>query len=215
MKKLCVFDFDGTLVDTIADIGESVNWCLKKMGKPIHELSAYNKMVGNGMNLLCRRALGDSTEEEVQTLINMYKIKYQESCCVKTCIYDGVKELLYDLKEAGIILAIVTNKPQVQTDEIINKLFDKDMFFEIIGQSDRFPTKPEPDSLNYVIEKAGVKKEDVWYVGDSDVDIILGRNAGVEAIGVEWGLRGKEELVKTGAKYIAGDANELKKIIMS
>ncbi len=215
MKKLCVFDFDGTLVDTIADIGESVNWCLEKMGKPIHELSAYNKMVGNGMNLLCRRALGDGTEEEVQALINMYKKRYQECCCVKTRMYDGIKELLDDLKEAGIILAIVTNKPQIQTDEIISKLFDKSIFFEIIGQSERFPTKPDPESLNYVIEKAGVSKEDVWYIGDSDVDIILGRNAGVDAIGVEWGLRGKKELVETGARYIAKDAEELKSIIMS
>lgn len=215
MKKLCVFDFDGTLVDTIADIGESLNWCLEKMGKPVHEIHAYNKMVGNGMNLLCRRALGDSTEEEVQSLIDMYKVKYQENCCVKTCMYDGIKELLADLKKAGIILAIVTNKPQIQTDEIISKLFDKSIFFEIIGQSDRFPTKPDPESLNHVIEKAGVDKKDVWYVGDSDVDIILGRNAGVDAIGVEWGLRGKEELVQTGAKFIAKNAEDLKKIILS
>ena len=215
MKKLCVFDFDGTLVDTISDIGESLNWCLEKMGKPVHDISAYNKMIGNGMNVLCRRALGESTEEEVQNLISMYKKKYQECCCIKTCMYDGIKELLDDLKSAGFILAIVTNKPQNQTDEIISKLFDKDIFFEIIGQSDRFPTKPDPDSLNYVIKKAGVDKEDVWYIGDSDVDIILGRNACVDAIGVEWGIRGKEELVENGAKYIAKDTEELKKIIMN
>lgn len=213
MKKLFVFDLDGTLVDSVRDIADAVNYSLRQMNKPEFETEAYYKMVGNGMELLCRRALPGGSEEEVKTLVDLYKERYIKNCCNATKPYDGIKELLRSLKEGGAKLAILSNKPQPQTDEVAAKLLGTDLFWKIIGKNDRFVAKPEPDSLNYLIECAGVDKAEVCYIGDSNVDIELGKRGNVDTIGAQWGFRGRKELEDAGAAYIAENPAELKEII--
>ena len=203
MTKLCVFDFDGTLINTIYDIAACMNFALSKMGKATHDVDAYYQMVGNGLDSLCRRALADGTEEEINLLKSVYKEKYMKDCCVFTKPYEGVQELLDGLQKRGIDVAIISNKPQEQIELIIKELLEFDAFFEIIGQDGRFPIKPAPDALHYLMEKTNVAKDEVWFVGDSDIDMLFGIAAGVRTIGAAWGFRGEEELSFAGATKIA------------
>lgn len=215
MKKLCVFDLDGTLVNSIYDIAEALNASLASMGKPIHPIEAYYQMVGDGMELLCRRALPDGTEEELQTLIYLYKERYIKNCCVLTRPYDGILELLAQLNKEDFGIAVLSNKPQEQTERVVSALLGKIHFFDVIGQSERFPKKPDPMALYYLIEKSGVSQDDVWYIGDSDVDIHLGKSAKVKTIGAAWGFRGSEELHSSGADWVVDSPMQLKGLLFA
>jgi len=177
--ELCVFDLDGTLVNSIYDIADAMNYALTKMQKPTHSLDAFYQMVGDGMEVLCKRALADGTEEEIQTLIALYKERYLTHCAERTKPYDGILELLATLKRKGIKLGILSNKPQEQTNEVTAALLGEQNFIQVIGQSAKFPKKPDTTSLYYLIQKSGVEKEKVCYIGDSNVDMILGRSAQV------------------------------------
>lgn len=213
MKKLYVFDLDGTLVDSVIDIASAVNRALEIMGKPTFATREYYKMVGNGMEMLCRRALPDGTEAEIAHLISLYKDLYIANCCQKTVPYDGIPELLAWLKKNGAILAVLSNKPQKQADKVVSALFGNKMFDWIIGHRAEFAPKPDTGSLEYLIKKSGVDKSDICYIGDSDVDIQLGKRGDVCTIGVAWGFRGRKELEEAGAANIAENIAELKKII--
>ncbi len=214
MKKLCVFDLDGTLVDSVTDIADAINRSLRKMNKPEHPVDAYYKMVGNGMEMLCRRALPDGDEEEVSKLIQYYKEDYLANCCVNTRVYPGLKEMLGVLADQGIQFAILSNKPQEQTEVVVKKLFPDICFQDIIGSGERFPRKPDPTALMYLMEHLGYQHDEVFYIGDSDVDMILARNTDVSGIGVTWGFRGRQELEENGATLIAQDAKELLNCIL-
>ncbi len=214
MKRLCVFDLDGTLVDSIGDIADAMNRSLRKMGKMVHSTKDYYQMVGDGVELLCRRALLFSSEEEAEILLRLYREDYIKNCCKKTVPYPGVFSLLQRLKKAGVKMAILSNKPQDQTNEVVEKVLGKEYFIRIMGAGPKFPKKPDSAALDDLIKVAGVTKEDVWYIGDSDVDMQLGLAAGVEAIGAAWGFRGERELQRAGAHWIAKDINALAEYIL-
>ncbi len=211
---LCVFDLDGTLVNSVYDIAEAINRSLIIMNKPTHSVEAFYTMVGDGMEMLCRRALENGTEEEVKTLIALYKEYYLSHCTILTKPYNGIENLLKELYEHGIRLAILSNKPQEQTDEVVFKLLPKKVFSYIIGQSERFPKKPNPSSLNYIISSEEMEISNVYYIGDSDVDMQLGKSVGVHTIGVEWGFRPREELEKSGADFIASSPEKLRDYLL-
>lgn len=215
VTKLCVFDFDGTLVNTIYDIAASMNDSLAKMGKATHDTQRYYQMVGNGMDALCTNALPGGTDDEVKRLKSIYKEKYLKDCCVLSRPYEGVLELLAGLKEKGIRFGVISNKPQEQMDRIIKKFLDYDDFFMIIGQDGRFPVKPATDSIDYLMQEAQVSKNEVWYIGDSDVDMLFGTAAGVRTIGAAWGFRGEKELTDAGATKIAQEPLEILSLIES
>ncbi len=209
MTKLCVFDFDGTLINTIYDIAACMNFALSKMGKTTYDVDAYYHMVGNGVDIFARRALPDGTEEEIALLKELYKEKYLKDSCVFSKVYEGVQELLEGLQKRGIHVGIISNKPQEQIDLILKEVLEFDAFFEVIGQDGRFPIKPAPDALHYLMEKTNVDKDEVWYIGDSDVDILFGKAADVGTIGAAWGFRGEEELASVGATKIAYQALDI------
>jgi len=213
MFKLCVFDMDGTVVDSVADIAAAMNRSLATLGYKTYKTEEYCHLAGNGMEVLCRRAIPGRTEEEVQKLISLYKEDYLANCCVDSSVYDGVIELLQDLKEKGMIRAVLSNKPHDQVLGVAKKLFTSDSFDEIMGYTPKFPTKPAPDSLFYLMEKYGVNKSETVFIGDSNVDIQLGKNAGVFTIGVSWGFRGRQELEAAGADCVADNMEELKKFL--
>lgn len=215
MKRLCVFDLDGTLVDSVLDIAAAVNQSLTEIGKPTHEVKEFYRMVGDGMDTLCRRALADGTEAEVQTLIARYRERYLKNCCVLTKPYHGILTMLSRLAENGIQLAILSNKPQEQAERVVASLLGEERFFAVVGQSERFPQKPDPTALCYVMREAKVEVAEVCYVGDSDVDIMLGKCVGVQTVGVAWGFRGSEELSSAGADVIVNSAEELTELLLT
>ena len=214
MYKLCVFDMDGTFVNSIGDIADAMNRSLVAMGYKTYPEEDYCRMVGDGMRVLCERALPNDDKDELEKLISLYKEDYLNNCCVRTAPYDGMVDLIYDLKRNGIKSAILSNKPHEQVMEISEKIFEKDLFDEIIGNSYRFPTKPAPDSLYYIMDKYNATNNETVYIGDSDVDMILGKKAGVYTIGAAWGFRGEQELLNAGADDIAHNAEELCSLIL-
>ncbi len=214
MKRLCVFDLDGTLVDSVIDIAEAVNRSLHKLGREAHPVHAYYQMVGNGMEMLCRRAHGNGTEEELHSLIQLYREDYVKNCCVNTAAYPGIQELVSKLNSFGMNLAILSNKPQEQTDVVVETLFPKGMFEVVMGASSRFPRKPNVTALTWLIMHMDVALNDVVYIGDSDVDMQLAKNAGVQGIGVAWGFRGRNELESAGASFVAENSNELQNYLL-
>ncbi|MBE5039378.1 HAD family hydrolase [Ructibacterium gallinarum] len=214
MKKICVFDLDGTLVNSIEDIAGAVNRALKQIGRAPYPVSDYRHMVGNGMELLMQRALKEGTRQELLLLTELYQKEYLSHCCENTKPYSGILKLLNQLKQHGFLLAVLSNKPQVQSEAVVSSLFPAHTFFRIIGQRAEFPRKPAPDSLFALLASAQASKEEAWYIGDSDVDIQLGYNAGVDTIGVSWGFRGKDELKNAGAKQIVDTPLELQKQIL-
>jgi len=212
MYKLCVFDLDGTLVNTIADIAYACNYALALQGYPECEEDSYRYKVGNGMRMICKRALPEEIRENDEILentIRIYNAYYCEHCCDRSKAYPGIPEMIRALNAAGVKCAVISNKPHPQTMIVMRTLFGENDFAYIEGQSDRFAKKPAPDTLLDCIEKMGVTKEETVYVGDSDVDAIFAHNAGVDCIGVAWGFRGREELEHAEAKIVVDTAQEI------
>ena len=214
MYKLCAFDMDGTFVDSLGDIAAAMNRALVKLGFDEYPTDAYKQMVGSGMTVLCKRALPNADDAAVEKLVAEYNADYLKNCCVKTAPYDGMVELVKHLKNSGAKCVILSNKPHQQACEIAEKIIPSGLFDEILGKTERFPIKPAPDSLLYLMDKFGVTKAETAYVGDSDVDIKLGKAADVFTVGVSWGFRGEDELLSAGAQAVAHTPSELEKILM-
>ena len=211
MKKAVIFDLDGTLVNSIYDLADGVNFALDKNGYPTHPEEAYLIFVGNGIKKLIERALGDNATEETVTKVRAdFEDYYREHCCDRTRAYDGIAELLNNFKKDGVKLAVCSNKAQKFTEYIVNTIFGKDVFDFIYGQRPELKMKPAPDCIFFVAEKLGVTIEECIYIGDSNVDIMAGLAADVDTLGVTWGFRSEEELLETGAKNIAHKPCQIK-----
>ena len=212
MYKLCAFDLDGTLVDTIADIAFSVNLILEQMGYPVCEEDSYRRKVGNGMRLLCRRALPEDVQDDeavLEELVRRYDAYYSAHCCDRSRAYPGIPELIVRLRKAGVRCAVISNKPHAQSQIVLGTLFSEDDFDYVEGQSSRFARKPDPEALIDCMKTLGMSEDETVYVGDSDVDAVFAANAGVACIGVSWGFRGRKELEEAGASFIADTADEI------
>ena len=216
MYKLVVFDLDGTLANTLYDLAYSMNKALVENGMPPHDAEKYNQFVGNGINNLVTRVLGDkgNNQDLHKKVKDYFDYYYPLHLCDYTVAYDKMSDVLSRLSEFGIKTAVLTNKPQVFVPQILSALYPEHDFCDVIGNCAEFERKPSPQALEYIIEKAGVNKNEVLYVGDSDVDVFTAHNAGVMVCGVEWGFRGREELENAGADYIAKDADSLFEIIV-
>lgn len=206
MFKLCVFDLDGTLINSIADLGVSTNWALNKYGFPTYEIDKYRYMVGDGVPVLIKRALKDAySESAFAKVLESFNFYYNGHFADNTRPYDGIEKMLNALLSAGIKIAVLSNKPDNFVKLIIEKLFPQTSFDFVMGKTDSFPKKPEPDALLHIIEHMGVQKAETLYIGDSNVDIHTAKNAGVKSAGVLWGFRDREELETAGADIIAAD----------
>ena len=215
MYKVVVFDLDGTLLDTLEDLANSCNYALAQCDFPIHEAEKYKRFVGDGRYKLIERILPENnkTEETITKVLGIYDEYYAKHMMDMTKPYTGIIELLDSLKENGLKLAVVSNKPHEFTTEVVKKFF-KDRLELVFGQRANFPTKPDPATVFEVFEKFNVKPEECIYVGDSNVDIRTAKNAGIKSIGVAWGFRGKEELETEGADFVVSTAEELEKLIL-
>ena len=203
--KAVIFDLDGTLVDSLADLSDSVNLMLESYGFPTHEMEQYRYFVGNGSKKLMERTLPRdkaASAEFVEEALVKYKAIYKERLLEKTRPYNGVRELLAELKSRGIPLAVCTNKHNDAALTIVKILFAPSTFEEVLGDRPGFPKKPNPATPLEIASHLGVKPDEVAYLGDTSVDMETAVHAGFLPVGVLWGFRPEEELVKIGAKVL-------------
>ena len=204
MKKLVIFDLDGTLLNTIADLAHSTNYALNKLGYPTHEIEKYNFMVGNGIDKLFERALPEG-EKSKENVLRVRK---------EFVPYPGIPELLSYLQDAGIQIAVASNKYQAATQKLIDHYFPEIHFTAVFGQREGIKVKPDPTVVFDILEVAKVTKEEVLYVGDSGVDMQTAANARVTVCGVTWGFRPRAELEEFSPQYIVDTAEEIKRLIL-
>ena len=208
-----IFDLDGTLIDTLEDLKNSVNYALGKYGFPERTYDEVKSFVGNGVAKLVYRSAPENADEDTKAkLLADFKEHYMEHSMVFTSPYKGINEMLIDLKNAGVKTAVVTNKMQEAAFDIIDSFFNG-LIDVVIGQVDSLPQKPEPDGVWLAIEKLGEERENAVYIGDSDVDCLTAKNSALPVIGCVWGFRGREVLEECGADYIAESPSDVVKII--
>lgn len=211
MKKLVIFDLDGTLLNTIADLAAATNQALQHYGYPTHEVEAYRFFVGNGINKLFERALPETerTEENILKIRSQFVPYYDTHNADLSRPYPGIPELLMTLQQKGIKIAVASNKYQAATRKLIAHYFPEINFVEVLGQREGIPAKPDPSIVNEIKIKAGVDEKEILYAGDSNVDMQTAHNAGVTAVGVAWGFRPRTELEALHPAYIIEKAEEL------
>ena len=211
MIKAVIFDLDGTLLNTLEDLANASNFALRSCGYNEHPIKDYIRFVGSGRYILMKRILPEedkNNEEAIKKVLKLFDEYYGEHMHDTTKPYDGIYELIKELKIKNIKLAVVSNKPDEFAGETVNRYFEND--FEITyGQRPNHAVKPDPKTVYEVMEYLNVTKEECIYVGDSDVDMKTAQNAGVKSIGVAWGFRGEEELKSAGADYIIRTPQEL------
>lgn len=218
MRKLYIFDLDGTLLDTVADLGNSCNHVFAEAGFPTHPIEAYYKFVGNGIAKLIERALpaDASTSENIEKLLPPFRAYYDLHSADDTKPYDGVVEILEMLQARGVALAVASNKYQAATEALVRKYFPAIEFAAVLGQRDGVPVKPDAAIVRDIQKTAGCEDAcDVIYIGDSLVDLQTARNAGVDFVAVTWGFCPREQLVENSPAYIADNAEELKALLFT
>ena len=207
--KLVVFDLDGTVLNTIGGLTHAVNEALAMNGLPGKTKEKVQAMVGNGTRKLIERSLGaDASAELIEKVYTDYQTFYAQNCSYDTFPYEGVKEMLVRLNEAGIKCAVVTNKPDAPAKTLINEHFG-DLIALTYGNVPNVPVKPDPTFVFKVMNELGVDAGDAVYIGDSDVDIRTGMNAGIDFLSVDWGFRTREFLIENGAGLIFSDPAQL------
>ena len=214
MIKAVLFDLDGTLVDTLEDLADAVNFALSKYGFPTHELHKFNYFVGNGMKNLIERSLPEEgvDEETFQKVFDAFYNYYSVHYLDKTYVYSGFEEVLNTLKIKGIKLAVVSNKRHEMTEAIIDKQL-VGYFDAVTGQRPDYPVKPDPTLALKIIDDLGATPAECVFVGDSGSDAVTARNIGCKGVGVLWGFRTEEELLENGAHYIAKEPKDILNII--
>ena len=216
MKKLVIFDLDGTLLNTIEDLGNAANYALSQNGYPTHSLASYPFFVGNGVRNLIRKALPDDmrTDSIIESLLKDFKEYYNEHNTDCTKPYDGIEELLRNLQDNGVKMAVASNKYQQATEKIIASYFGDIDFVAVYGQRDGVNVKPDPSVVFSILSDAKVPKSEVLYVGDSGVDMETARRACVDSVGVTWGFRSEKELNEYHADMIVNKASDIFDIVM-
>ena len=221
--KGVIFDLDGTLLYTLQDITDALNYAIVKNGLERITLDEARFMVGSGARVLIERVIKynknvingsvSNTRELYNNLYNDYMDKYKDICTATTKPYNGIVRTINTLKRLGMKLAVVSNKPQRDTDAVIKRYFGEDLFDVVFGGRDGVPLKPAPDAIYEVIKLLGLSKDEVIYVGDSDVDVKTAINSGVYGIGVCYGYRTKEELKEAGAYHFVNAPMEIAKFL--
>jgi phosphoglycolate phosphatase len=206
-----IFDLDGTLIDSLADIAESINRMLDDRGYPRCRPEDFKQMVGDGMEKLVERALPEAVREESLILICVeeYRAHYDQLWQEQTRPYEGILEMLAALKARGVKLGVISNKAHRFTVPMTEHFFGRTVFDHILGQRAEVPRKPAPDGAHEMASVLGVEVTKCAYVGDSGIDMAFAKNAGMLGIGVSWGFRSVAELREHGADLIVASPSEL------
>ena len=210
--KACIFDLDGTLTNTLESMTYSVNLTLKEMGLSQITKDQCRMFVGNGARVLIEESLkvsGDPKASRIEEGMKIYGRIFDQNCTYHVTPYEGIPEMLKALKDKGIQLAVLSNKPDRQTVKVVKEIFGDNIFDYAQGQKDGIRRKPEPDGVWYLMEQMQVSKEECLYIGDSEVDAATGKNAGLKTIGVLWGFRDRKTLETAGADHLIERPEEL------
>ncbi len=212
---VCIFDLDGTLIDSLGDLADSCNRALRLHGMPVHDIDKYRYFVGSGIKNLIRRSLAEkgSDEKLVDSVFLSFNSIYEANCLVRTKPYSNIKQMLMRIKQQGVKVCVLSNKSDEFSKMITDRLFDEGTFDIVWGKKPDYPIKPDPTSLHAMLDMLSMSREKCLYIGDSDVDCITAQNAGVDFMGVEWGFRGREELLSAGAKVIASSPWDIAKAV--
>ncbi len=216
MKKLVIFDLDGTLLNTIADLTVAVNHALEQCGYPVHTVDEIRSFVGNGIGKLLERALpvGKRSQEQLPLLREHFFLYYDAHNADLTAPYPGIVELLQRLQDRGVLLAVASNKYQQATEKLVAHYFPGLHFARVCGQRDGFPIKPDPMVVTDILSSLNICNADVLYVGDSDVDMQTAINANVDAVAVSWGFRPRTELESYHPLAVIDSAEELDNLFL-
>lgn len=212
--KAVLFDLDGTINNTVNDIAASGNYALAKHGFPTHPADSFKLFAGSGTYIMLQRAMPEEHKNDgsVELIIDDYMAHYSVHSMDTTAPYDGIRELIDEIKARGYKMAVVTNKPDAVAKQLIEDMFPG-KFDAVIGQLDGMPVKPDPAMPLLAMKELGVTADECVFVGDSGVDIETGKNSGAYPIGVLWGFRGREELLECGAKELIEKPSELLDIL--
>lgn len=215
MKHAVIFDLDGTLLNTLGDLRAATNHALAVRGLPPHSMEEIRQFIGNGIRLLICRAMPEGTPEaEIDAALDDFKAYYAAHIHDRTVPYDGIPQLLTALRKRGIQVAVLSNKIDSASQQLIEYFFPgkTDVVF---GEHVGVPRKPDPTSCRMVMQQLGVQPEQVLYVGDSGTDMQTAKNAGLYAVGVTWGFRSKEVLLKYGADVLVHRPEQILQILDS
>ena len=206
--RAILFDLDGTLTNTLQDIADAMNRALTLHHLPVWETDDYRYLVGNGARVLARRAVRDR-QELAEAVLKDYQAWYQDHALVTTHPYAGMPELLRELRQRGIPLCVLSNKPDADTRHVVAHFFPEIDFACVRGQIPGVPVKPDPSAALAIAESLSIASGDFLYLGDTAVDMTCARAAGMHPVGVLWGFREEKELVDSGAELLIRDPLEL------
>ena len=213
MKKLCIFDFDGTLAETMENIAYYVNKTMEHFSLGKIDTETVKGYVGKGARNLIEQSLGYhgsnlSTDEVLKVYLNYYN----SNPTYLVEVYDGIYELIKVLKEKGTEIAVLSNKPDSSVKMMVNYFFSEETFCYCMGKSEQFKVKPDPEAPNYIAKD--YDKKDCFFIGDSDVDIQTARNSGMKSIAVTWGFRTKEFLLRHNPDFVVNSPDEILPIVL-
>lgn len=207
--RAVLFDLDGTLADTLADLAHATNWALAQIGCPAHPVESYRYMVGDGARQLCSRALPADKQDLLDEAVRLERERYNEHCFEQTRLYDGIPELISALTERRCKLAVLSNKPDDFTKRTIAHYFQPSPFAIVRGQLPNVPLKPDPTAAQQIAQELGIPPGHWLYLGDTNTDMRTARAAGMHAVGVLWGFRDRDELVGSGAEHVVAKPEEV------
>ncbi len=216
MYKACIFDLDGTLTDTLESLTYSVNTTLKELGFGQITEEQCKAFVGSGARKLIERSIkatGDPNANRLDEAMEVYGRVFKKYCTYHVAPYEGIVGMLEELQKMGIQLAVLSNKPHLQTKDVVNAFFSEGTFTKVYGQQEGIPRKPDPTALHMILDELQVEREACLYIGDSDVDMQTGTAAAVSSVGVSWGFRTRDVLAENGATYVVDKPEEIISIV--
>ena len=211
--KAVIFDLDGTLVDTLADLTDAINFALKKLAQPARTVDECRMMIGSGVRKFVKRALTEDKQHLVDDILSEMRAFYTQNCLKQARLYDGIAQMVAQLTGRGIALAVCTNKDQGDARQIIDHFFGGSVFDPVIGARQGCPIKPHRQATAPIVDSFGLDPREMVFVGDSDIDIATAENGQMPFIGVSWGFRSVDELQAAGAKIIIDFPEELVELV--
>lgn len=215
MYKAIIFDLDGTLLNTIEDITDSLNIALAQENLPTHSVEETKAFVGSGVKIMVERATKglDCSEEQKKNVLDVYMKEYALRQAIKTRPYEGMIEVLKDIQKENVLIGLLSNKPHQDTLRVVDHYYGLSLFNVVLGQREGVPIKPDPTALFEIMRDLKVEPSECIFVGDSDVDMLTATNAKIAKIGVLWGFRNREVLKQCQADYIVENPQEILDIL--
>jgi phosphoglycolate phosphatase len=211
--KGIIFDLDGTLVNTLLDLSDAMNYGLEQLGEPTHTSDQCRMMIGDGVGVFASRALSEDKQHFQPRLLEMMKRRYREVFLNRAFVYNGMDRVIDELSRGSVRLAVLTNKDDDAAKVIVEHFFGKGTFEPIVGVTGDGPVKPDPEQTLQIVSSMGLKPENFLFVGDSQTDIQTAAAAGIPSVGVTWGFRGRKALQDAKADYIIDDPLEILNLI--